>query len=91
MALSEVREAADAWEWARTILRDHRVPLCHHRPTQATLWALMADLTAHQIAYSQGAPCRNPFVEWAWPSVRPEGIEDNTQGAAVVRDGWHPA
>jgi hypothetical protein len=65
--------AAAAWEWAMALLRDHSTPMCHHRPTQATLWALVADLTARRIAYCGGAPCRNPFVERRWPGTAPAG------------------
>ena len=57
----------EAWTWAQGVLRDHSVPVCHHRPTQATLWALVADLTERRIAYCLGAPCRNEFKEYHWP------------------------
>ncbi len=57
----------EAWTWAQQVLRDHSVPVCHHRPTQATLWALTADLTERRIAYCLGAPCRNRFKEYRWP------------------------
>ena len=56
-----------AWDWAQGVLRDHSVPMCHHRPTQATLWALAADLMERRIAYCLGAPCRNQFKEYHWP------------------------
>ncbi len=56
-----------AWAWAQGVLRDHSVPVCHHRPTQATLWSLVADLTERRIAYCLGAPCRNQFKEYRWP------------------------
>jgi hypothetical protein len=57
----------EALAWTQGVLRDHNVPVCHHRPTQATLWALATDLTARRIAYCLGAPCRNEFREWEWP------------------------
>jgi predicted choloylglycine hydrolase len=57
----------EALAWTQGVLRDHSVPICHHRPTQATLWALVADLTERRIAYCLGAPCRNEFREWEWP------------------------
>jgi predicted choloylglycine hydrolase len=28
--------------WVQGLLRDHSVPVCHHQPTQATLWSLVA-------------------------------------------------
>ena len=59
--------AGNAWSWAHSLLRDHSVPVCHHRPTQATLWAMTADLTARRVAYCLGAPCRNEFLERDWP------------------------
>ncbi len=61
------REGEDGWRWAQAILRDHTTPVCCHRPNQATFWSLVADLSARRIAYSLGAPCRNPFREWEWP------------------------
>ncbi len=67
LAESGPAAAAAWWPWAQHILRDHDAPLCHHQPTQATLWATVADLTARRIAYCLGAPCRNPFHEWPWP------------------------
>jgi len=57
----------EAWGWAQAVLRNHSVPICHHRRTQATLWALVADLTARRIAYCLGAPCRNAFKEYRGP------------------------
>jgi len=57
----------EAWTWTQEVLRNHSVPVCHHRPTQATLWALVADLTERRIAYCLGAPCRNQFKEYHWP------------------------
>jgi predicted choloylglycine hydrolase len=67
LAENPVTRAADWWPWAQQLLRDHSVPVCHHRPSQATLWSLVADLTARRIAYCLGAPCRNEFHEWDWP------------------------
>jgi len=61
------REPDKAFAWTEGVLRDHTVPVCHHRRTQATLWALAADLTARRIAYCLGAPCRNGFKEYRWP------------------------
>ena len=58
---------AGGWFWAQRLLRDHSLPVCHHRPNQATLWSLVADLTTRRVAYCLGAPCRNEFVEWDWP------------------------
>ena len=63
-----VRDAAAGWSWAQRLLRDHSVPVCHHEPNQATLWSLVADLTARRVAYCLGAPCRNEFHEWDWPA-----------------------
>ncbi|MFZ5915771.1 MAG: C45 family autoproteolytic acyltransferase/hydrolase [Chloroflexota bacterium] len=62
--------AMEGWGWALRLLRDHSQPLCHHRATQATLWSLVADLTARRIAYCLGAPCRNEFQEWDWPATK---------------------
>jgi predicted choloylglycine hydrolase len=63
-----VEDVVTGWVWAQGVLRDHSVPVCHHRPNQATLWSLVADLTARRIAYSLGAPCRNEFREYEWPA-----------------------
>ncbi|MDY7078158.1 MAG: C45 family peptidase [Chloroflexota bacterium] len=68
IARDRVSNAADGWSWAQRLLRDHSLPMCHHQPNQATLWALVADLTARRVAYCLGAPCRNEFREWEWPS-----------------------
>jgi predicted choloylglycine hydrolase len=57
----------EAWAWMQGVLRDHGVPVCNHRPTQATLWAVVADVTERRIGYCLGAPCRNGFVEYGWP------------------------
>jgi predicted choloylglycine hydrolase len=62
-----VRNADEGWEWAQRLLRDHSAPMCRHQPNQATLWSLVADLTAQRVAYSLGAPCRNEFQEQCWP------------------------
>jgi len=62
-----VTGAAQGWAWAQRLLRDHSAPLCHHRPTQATLWSVVADLTARRIVYCLGAPCRNTFQALDWP------------------------
>jgi hypothetical protein len=59
--------APSAWTWATDVLRNHSVPVCHHRPTQATLWAMAANLTSRRVAYCLGAPCRNQFVDHPWP------------------------
>ena len=67
IAYDSVSNAADGWSWAQSLLRDHSVPMCHHQPNQATLWSLVADLTARRVAYCLGAPCRNEFREWDWP------------------------
>jgi predicted choloylglycine hydrolase len=69
VAEDEVVDAAEGWVWAQRLLRDHSAPVCHHRPTQATLWSVVADLTARRIAYCLGAPCRNEFCEWDWPGA----------------------
>jgi len=61
------RDATAGWAWTQSLLRDHSVPVCYHRPNQATLWSLVADLTARRVAYCLGAPCRNEFHEWDWP------------------------
>jgi len=71
MAEDAVRDAAGGWAWAERLLRDHTVPVCHHRPNQATLWSLIADLTARRVVYCLGAPCRNEFHEWTWPQDAP--------------------
>lgn len=70
IAEDRVTDAAEGWAWAQCLLRDHSVPMCCHQPTQATLWALVADLTARRVAYCLGAPCRNEFREWGWPEER---------------------
>lgn len=75
----------DGWEWATELLRDHTAPMCHHRPTQATLWSLVADLSERRIAYCQGAPCRNSFVEHLWPGMLELSGHLSTQ---MVRMGW---
>jgi len=67
IAKDEVSDAIGGWAWAQRLLRDHSVPVCHHRPNQATLWSLVADLSGRRIAYCLGAPCRNEFHEWDWP------------------------
>jgi len=67
IAADAAADAADGCRWAQALLRDHTAPVCCHRPNQATLWSLVADLSARRIAYSLGAPCRNPFQEWEWP------------------------
>jgi predicted choloylglycine hydrolase len=71
MAEDALHDATGGWAWAERLLRDHAVPVCHHRPNQATLWSLVADLTARRVAYCLGAPCRNEFREWAWPQDAP--------------------
>ncbi len=68
IAQDRVTNATDGWDWAQRLLRDHSVSMCHHRPTQTTLWSVVADLTARHIAYCLGAPCRNEFQEWGWPT-----------------------
>ncbi len=72
-----------AWSWAQGMLRDHATPLCHHERVLATLWAVIADLTARRAAYCQGAPCRGTFVELAWPAEAPP--------ATRVQVGWPAA
>jgi len=68
IAEDRVADATAGWTWAMRLLRDHSAPLCHHRPTQATLWSVVADLTARRVAYCLGAPCRNEFHDWDWPA-----------------------
>jgi hypothetical protein len=63
-----IKDAVAGWTWARDILQDHSIPLCHHRPNQATLWSLVADPTTRRVAYCLGAPCRNEFREHEWPA-----------------------
>jgi hypothetical protein len=70
----EVDDAAAGWSWAQRLLRDHSVPVCHHRPNDATLWSLVADLTARRVAYCLGAPGRNEFREWDWPKSENPGF-----------------
>jgi hypothetical protein len=67
IAGDRVGDADAGWAWAQCLLRDHSVPVCHHRPNQATFWSLVVDLTARRVAYCLGAPCRNEFHEWDWP------------------------
>jgi len=67
IAQDSVTDAAAGWTWAQHLLRNHSAPMCHHQPMQATLWSVVADLTARRIAYCLGAPCRNEFHEWNWP------------------------
>jgi predicted choloylglycine hydrolase len=67
IAKDETGDATDGWTWAQRLLRDHSLPVCHHRPNHATLWSLVADLSARRVAYCLGAPCRNEFHEWDWP------------------------
>jgi len=68
IAQDSVSNAIDGWSWAQRLLRDHSIPMCHHQPNDATLWSLVADLTARRIAYTRGAPCRNEFQDWDWPA-----------------------
>jgi predicted choloylglycine hydrolase len=70
MRLAQARTASpnENGIWAQGLLRDHSVPVCHHLPTQATLWSMVANLTARQIFYCLGAPCRNEFRQWDWPA-----------------------
>ena len=68
MARDGVTGAEEGWAWAQRLLRDHSTPICHHRPTQATLWSMVADLSARRVAYCLGAPCRNGFYEEPWPA-----------------------
>ena len=67
VTMDGVNDATAGWAWAQRLLRDHSVPVCHHQPHDATLWSLVADLTARRVAYCLGAPCRNEFREWDWP------------------------
>ncbi|MBN1138473.1 MAG: hypothetical protein JXM73_17930 [Anaerolineae bacterium] len=67
ISMNKGTDPDEAWAWMQGALRDHSTPMCHHRPTQATLWALVADLTERRIAYCLGAPCRNRFEEYRWP------------------------
>lgn len=78
-----LRPEEPAWSWAQTVLRDHGTPLCHHDRVMATLWALVGDITARRIAYCQGAPCQNSFVELAWSAETPP--------ATRVQRGWPAA
>ena len=68
VASDQVNDAEEGWAWAEHLLRNHSVPMCHHQPYQATLWSLVADLTARRVAYCLGAPCRNEFHELEWPA-----------------------
>lgn len=67
LANSGVTSTQEGWAWAQQVLHDHAQPMCHHRPTQATLWSVVADLTTRRIAYCLGAPCRNEYQEYRWP------------------------
>ncbi len=60
--------AGDPFQWAQRALADHDGPMCNHDRHLATLWAMVADLTARRVAYCMGAPCEGPFVEMAWPA-----------------------
>jgi hypothetical protein len=61
--------AGDPFIWAQRALADHAGPLCNHDRHLATLWSLVADLTARRVAYCMGAPCEQPFVEVDWPGT----------------------
>jgi predicted choloylglycine hydrolase len=69
IAVDKVDDAAAGWAWAQCLLRDHSAPVCRHQPNDATIWSLVADLTARRVAYCLGAPCRNEFREWDWPTA----------------------
>jgi hypothetical protein len=59
----------DELEDIASILRDHVAPLCEHRPHNSTLWSLVADLGARQIAYAPGKPCSVAYQPVAWPAA----------------------
>lgn len=71
------RRRADALEglamfdepWSATLdaVADHKGDVCSHREFGATLWAGVFDLTARKVAYSFGAPCRNPLQHFSFP------------------------
>ena len=48
--------------------REEEIEAYPDQSMQATLWSMMADLTARQIFYCLGAPCRNEFRQWNWPA-----------------------
>ena len=58
----------DPWAWGQRALAEHDGPICGHDRHLATLWSLVADLSARRIAYCLGAPCETPFVEMPWPA-----------------------
>lgn len=55
----------------RVLLSDHVAPVCGHHDGSATLWSAICDPAAPRIAYSQGAPCRNPHQALPWPGTWP--------------------
>lgn len=55
----------DGWNVTVDAVSDHEAGVCSHREFGATLWAGVFDLGARRVAYSFGAPCRNPMVDYS--------------------------
>lgn len=54
----------DGWNVTVDALADHEGGVCCHREFGATLWAGVFDLGARRAAYSFGAPCRKPMIDY---------------------------
>ncbi len=54
----------DGWNATVDAVSDHESGVCSHREFGATLWAGVFDLGARRVAYSFGAPCRNPMEHY---------------------------
>lgn len=59
----------DGWNVTVDAVSDHEDGVCCHREFGATLWAGVFDLGAHRAAYSFGAPCRTPMIEYTVPKT----------------------
>lgn len=55
----------DGWNVTVDAVSDHEGGVCCHREFGATLWAGVFDLGARRAAYSFGAPCRNPMIDYS--------------------------
>lgn len=64
-ALEAIHERwGDGWNATVDAVSDHEGGVCCHREFGATLWAGVFDLGAKRAAYSFGAPCRNPMINY---------------------------
>jgi hypothetical protein len=71
--LARLREGPVAWDAGdllrsiEAVMRDHSAHVCGHDDGAATLWSAVCDPASRRVAYSLGAPCRNPYFELPWP------------------------